>query len=88
MSEKDFGTHDYIGTAACGCILAVVVDVPGNEKFTAESIAGYVKRGMTINRISHAEFNLLKFGRRPDCAVCNAKKAEAKQDLPQGELFA
>lgn len=67
MTDIDVGTHDYIGTAKCGCVVAVACDVPSDPKFTAESVADFIKSGLTVTRISHEEFRQGKFGHRDDC---------------------
>jgi hypothetical protein len=40
----------YVGTLPCGCILAAQVDDPARTKEVAESVAGFIKDGLTIER--------------------------------------
>ena len=43
----------YIGKKPeCGCIVAVVVDMPGMEKATGRDVAGFIKDGLIVERVS------------------------------------
>ena len=50
--------HVYVGTTACGCRVAVVADLPESRKFTAESIAEYVRDGLTVTRERLDDFRM------------------------------
>lgn len=45
-------TPSYIGRESCGCCTFIVADMPGREKTTAKEIAGQIKSGRTIERIT------------------------------------
>ena len=53
MSEA---THVYVGTKDCGCRVCVVTDSPESRKYTAQSIAGYVKDGLQVTRETLEEY--------------------------------
>ena len=55
MSEEK---HVYVGTTACGCRVAVVADLPEHRKFTAKSIAEYVRDGLVMTRETLDEFRV------------------------------
>jgi len=42
----------YIGTKACGCVVACVVDVPKERDAVAQSVQGFIQRGYTVRRVS------------------------------------
>ena len=53
-AEEDHGaalakaTHAYVGILPCGCCVAAVVDT--GDKFTAKEVAGFIRRGDTVER--------------------------------------
>ena len=53
MSEA---THVYVGTTKCGCRVCVVVDSPDRARYTAKSISGYVRDGLTVTREEFDEY--------------------------------
>ena len=54
MSEA---THVYVGALPCGCRVCVVTDLPGPEKkYTAKSVAEYIKDGYAITREPFEEY--------------------------------
>ena len=65
----DVGTHNYIGTWPCGCILAVICDVPGQSKQTAKDVAELIKGGASVTRVLHSEFREMEFGHRLTCSL-------------------
>ena len=44
-------THDYVARLKCGCIVALVADVPGFEKETAKSVAELIRDGCAVERV-------------------------------------
>lgn len=54
----DESKHVYVATAACGCRVAVVADLPEHKKFTAESVAEYVRDGLAVTRETLEEFHV------------------------------
>lgn len=61
-------THLYIGRKPCGCAVAAVTDL--GDKDTAESVADYIKSGMTVERITVEQY------RDTPIARCRCKKVE------------
>jgi hypothetical protein len=51
MAGLNGATHAYVGTTACGCVVAGCVDVPGRERDTARTVAEYVRDGCTVERV-------------------------------------
>lgn len=49
--------YDYVGRKPCGCCVAVVAEIPGNEKGTAKWVAGFIRDGLAVERIPHADFH-------------------------------
>ena len=43
-------SYSYIGRRSCGCIMAAVVDT--GDKFTATSVADFIKSGLVIERVT------------------------------------
>ena len=38
----------YVGIKKCGCCVAAVVDVPGEEKQTAKDVAEFIRKGYRV----------------------------------------
>lgn len=53
MSGREFV---YIGFKSCGCGVAVCVDDPSHKRETAKTVAGYLREGLTIERVTMAEY--------------------------------
>ncbi len=48
-------THDYIATDKnCGCVLGVVADVPGEEKWTSRHVQEMIAAGCVVERVARA----------------------------------
>ncbi len=47
MSEEP---NVWVGLKACGCCVAVVVDVPGHEKHTAKTKREFLRDGLSVVR--------------------------------------
>lgn len=43
-------THCYVGTLACGCGVAIVVDDPEYRRDTAKSVAEMIEHGYVVGR--------------------------------------
>lgn len=65
----DAATHAYIGKRACGCVLAVVIEIPGEQKFTAKSVSEFIKDGYAVERVTVEESRKLLVARCPHTAV-------------------
>ena len=65
----------YYATKPCGCTVAAVVDVPGEEKETARIVAGYIRSGY---KVELHECGSVKFS-RCKCAGVRAA-AERKEE--------
>lgn len=50
-AERVRGTHVYLGLKACGCGVAVVIDDEMAREDLAETLAGYIREGLTIERV-------------------------------------
>lgn len=48
---RNHPTHEYIATAKCGCVVGLVADIAGQEKFTAQSVAGFIADGCAVERV-------------------------------------
>ena len=44
----------YIGREHCGCAVGVVTDL--GDKFTADSVAGFIEDGLIVNRASWSAY--------------------------------
>lgn len=51
-------THAYIGTKPCGCTVAATVIKPEWAKDTAKTIADWVKRGYSVDRVEVGDARL------------------------------
>ena len=51
--------YSYIGRAACGCVVAVTTDDPTDRKHTGRRVAEFIADGLTIERMSIADFRAL-----------------------------
>ena len=53
----------YVATdqSGCGCITAVNVDRPEYAKATARDVAGYIRRGDTVDHVDIEAFRLMPF---------------------------
>lgn len=72
-------THDYVGRAACGCVYACGWDM--GDKDTAQMVAGWVKQGLTIERMPVADAGAaLKAGL--ECQHERAEKPGSKAPKP------
>lgn len=69
MAISDFC---YIGREACGCVTGVVKDYA--DKDTASAVAGYIRGGRTIERVTMEQFKTMAFG-------CRCPKAQKKLPL-------
>lgn len=45
-------TYAYIGTTACGCPVAVVIDDLDHRRETAKAVYEYIAEGLTIERVT------------------------------------
>ncbi len=45
----------YVGRKSCGCLVAAVVDLPGQEKETARDVAQFIREGYTVTRMESEE---------------------------------
>lgn len=53
MKDASEGTRmGYFGIKKCGCVVAVVVDDPLYTAHTAERVADYIARGLSVDRLS------------------------------------
>jgi hypothetical protein len=42
----------YVGIKACGCIVAATVDNPQHKREVAKDIAGFIRQGLSVERIT------------------------------------
>lgn len=68
----------YVGTTACGCMVAACVDSPELKKDVARFVKECVEDGLTVSRIPTEEVR----GKLKRC-----KCAEQKQKIENPELF-
>ena len=47
--------YAYIGIKKCGCVVAAAVDSPDRPKDVAKDVAGFIRDGLTIERVSVEE---------------------------------
>jgi hypothetical protein len=53
--------YAYIGRKECGCVTCAIVDIPALRNETAKTVADWIRRGRTIERVTNDEVkNLLK----------------------------
>ena len=57
----------YIGRKPCGCVMGVVTDL-GN-RFTAETVASFIKDGLVVNHISWDKYR--EVAREPTFMECS-----------------
>ena len=58
----------YVGRAACGCIRAVIVDLPSDPSLTARETARMIESGLIVERITCEAVRAAPLT-RPDCDV-------------------
>lgn len=67
MDAISAATHVYVGRAKCGCMMTCVLDVQESPKgvmVTAKYVAQFIKKGLTIERMTLAEFRKIPFGHK------------------------
>jgi len=62
-------TYDYVGTWPCGCVLAVVSDMPMYAKDTAKSVSKLIRDGVKVDRVPHETFQTMEFGHKITCEI-------------------
>lgn len=72
MKDNDASVMCYVAKYPCGCNKAVTVDLPEHKKDTARFIAGCIRDGATIHRMTVTEFKAGPFG-------CDCKKTETPE---------
>lgn len=55
MSLLPMPTHDYIGRKPCGCVVAVLADLPSQKQHTARMVAAFIRDGLAVERIALAD---------------------------------
>jgi hypothetical protein len=50
-------THEYVATAKCGCVVALIAVIPGEEKETAKEVSSLIRSGCTIELIERESDN-------------------------------
>ncbi len=50
MKDKNKNVPAYIGRAACGCVVAAVVDDKSDPNMVSEHVAEFVKGGLIVER--------------------------------------
>ena len=73
----DIGTHTYIGVGACGCVLLMTSDAPGDSFTTASDVATMIRAGYVVQRIPNAELDA-RTEPRPDCEIHRTKRPRRK----------
>jgi hypothetical protein len=64
----------YLARRACGKVSAACWDDAGDKKGTAKCVAGYIKRGDTVERVERYEGDgMPEWICRPGCNDCGAK---------------
>jgi hypothetical protein len=58
----------YVGRAGCGCIRAVIVDLPSDPSLTARETARMIEGGLIVERITCEAVRAAPLT-RPDCEV-------------------
>ncbi len=49
MKPLEQPSHSYLGRKKCGCAVAIVSDC--GDAYTARTVAGFIKDGLTIERV-------------------------------------
>ena len=62
--------YGYVGRKPCGCIVAAIAEVIGEEKRLAKDVAKLIRGGLTVERVLCEDFRSGKVGPFP----CNCKK--------------
>lgn len=52
MADRKFLGYLYLAKRPCGRVSALCWDDPGREKDTAKHVAGYIKRGDSVERVA------------------------------------
>ena len=76
MSEHE----SYIALRPCGCFCCVVVDDPARARETAKDVADWIRRGLTVRRVTTAEVRAM------GCEICRPSKEAGVESVRQGEL--
>ncbi len=71
MIEPKDVTHVYVGDKPCGCRVAAVIDRA--DSHTADSVAGFIKSGYSVQRLSLPDYRTVgltrcKCNRTPEAA--------------------
>jgi hypothetical protein len=87
-NEQAAARSCYIGSYACGCAVAAVVDDPQFKKDTAKRIAEWVRNGMTVERLTCAATKLSAWPcpGKPDCCSKRMRKHHGL-DKPSSPLL-
>jgi hypothetical protein len=71
MSDRKSMGFMYLARRACGKVSASCWDEPSYAKDTAKTVAGYIKRGDTVERVERFEGDPMpEFICRPGCNDC------------------
>jgi hypothetical protein len=74
MSSRKSMGFMYLARRACGKVSASCWDDALSKKDTAKTVAGYIKRGDTVERIERFEGDEMpEFICRPGCNDCRVK---------------
>lgn len=49
--------YHYVGRTTCGCCVAVTYDLGDDD--TAESVAGFIRSGLTIQRVDRVQYRAI-----------------------------
>lgn len=66
-------THEYIARKPCGCCVACAIDLGDDD--TADSVAEWIRWGLTVERVSHEDFRL------------NVMKEDTFMKCPHGQMI-
>ena len=50
----------YVGHKHCGCVVGVITDL--GDAWTANAVAGFIKDGLTVNRVSWSTYRQIAEG--------------------------
>lgn len=70
----------YVGRCKCGSIMAAMVDNPDRKEDVAESVAEFIKCGLTIEQM-----DVEKVGVTLQLCKCPKQQLRKKKDLPTFE---
>ena len=73
------GEYAYIGIMKCGCVVAATMDMPDHAKQVAKDVAGFIREGYRVERVSTEEV-------RVRLKACDCDKDDTAVTTENGQM--